>query len=60
MSRFRGEAVALVAGERDAIADLDLADFPITWTELPHVLQPGEAQADGAQLDPRNTVRQHL
>src|SRR5690606_32582800 len=29
--RFRGEAVALVAGEPEAIADLDLDDFPITW-----------------------------
>jgi len=49
-ARFRGEAVALVAGEREAILDLDLADFPIEWTELPHVLQPHEAQADGAKL----------
>jgi aldehyde oxidoreductase len=49
-ARFRGEAVALVAGEREAILDLDLADFPIEWTKLPHVLQPHEAQADGAKL----------
>ncbi|OWK20274.1 hypothetical protein AJ88_32400 [Mesorhizobium amorphae CCBAU 01583] len=49
-SRFRGEAVALVAGEREAILDLDLSDFPIEWTELPHVLQPFEAQAGGAEL----------
>ena len=49
-ARFRGEAVALVAGEREAILDLDLADFPIEWTELPHVLQPHEAQADGVEL----------
>ncbi|RWM89652.1 MAG: aldehyde oxidase [Mesorhizobium sp.] len=49
-SRFRGEAVALVAGEREAILDLDLADFPVRWTELPHVLQPCEAQAGGAKL----------
>ncbi|MBZ9762616.1 molybdopterin-dependent oxidoreductase [Mesorhizobium sp. CA8] len=48
--RMRGEAVALVAGEREAILDLDLTDFPITWTELPHVLQPREAKADGAAL----------
>jgi CO/xanthine dehydrogenase Mo-binding subunit/aerobic-type carbon monoxide dehydrogenase small subunit (CoxS/CutS family) len=47
-ARFRGEAVALVAGERAAVAELDLAKFPVTWTELPHVLQPDEAQADGA------------
>ncbi|WP_254022184.1 molybdopterin-dependent oxidoreductase [Mesorhizobium escarrei] len=49
-SRFRGEAVALVAGEREAILDLDLADFPVRWTELPHFLQPCEAQAGGAKL----------
>jgi CO/xanthine dehydrogenase Mo-binding subunit/aerobic-type carbon monoxide dehydrogenase small subunit (CoxS/CutS family) len=49
-ARLRGEAVALVAGEREAILDLDLQDFPVRWTELPHVLQPGEAQAEGAAL----------
>ncbi|HEV2897710.1 MAG TPA: molybdopterin-dependent oxidoreductase [Pseudaminobacter sp.] len=47
-ARFRGEAVALIAGERAVIADLDLTQFPVTWTELPHVLQPGEAQAEDA------------
>nr|WP_188394001.1 molybdopterin-dependent oxidoreductase [Mesorhizobium sp. SARCC-RB16n] len=49
-ARLRGEAVALVAGEREAILDLDLSDFPIRWTELPHVLQPCDAQAEGAAL----------
>ncbi|RWE27043.1 MAG: 2Fe-2S iron-sulfur cluster binding domain-containing protein [Mesorhizobium sp.] len=49
-ARFRGEAVALVAGEREAILDLDLTDFPIAWTELPHVLQPHEAKAERAAL----------
>ncbi|WP_411908753.1 molybdopterin-dependent oxidoreductase [Mesorhizobium sp. ESP7-2] len=48
--RLRGEAVALVAGEREAILDLDLSDFPIRWIELPHVLQPSDAQAEGAAL----------
>ncbi|AZO26511.1 molybdopterin-dependent oxidoreductase [Mesorhizobium sp. M1B.F.Ca.ET.045.04.1.1] len=47
-ARFRGEAVALVAGEREAILDLDLNGFPVAWTELPHVLQPREAKADDA------------
>ena len=42
--RLRGEAVALMAGERAVSVALDLAQFPVTWTELPHVLQPGEAQ----------------
>ncbi|WP_376702374.1 molybdopterin-dependent oxidoreductase [Mesorhizobium sp. ISC25] len=49
-SRFRGEAVALVAGECEAILDLDLADFPVSWTELPHFLETGEARAGGAPL----------
>lgn len=49
-ARLRGEAVALVAGEREAILDLDLSDFPILWSELPHLLQPCEAQASGARL----------
>lgn len=48
--RLRGEAVALVAGEREAILDLDLTDFPIAWAELPHMLQTGEAKAEGAAL----------
>ncbi|RUT84034.1 MULTISPECIES: molybdopterin-dependent oxidoreductase [unclassified Mesorhizobium] len=49
-ARLRGEAVALVAGEREAMLDLDLSDFPIRWTELPHVLQSCEARAGGAKL----------
>ncbi|TKB35966.1 MAG: aldehyde oxidase, partial [Mesorhizobium sp.] len=32
------------------ILDLDLADFPVSWTELPHFLETGEAQAGGAPL----------
>ena len=49
-ARLRGEAVALVAGEREAILDLDLSDFPIRWSELPQLLEPCEAQASGARL----------
>ncbi|MCA0013757.1 molybdopterin-dependent oxidoreductase [Mesorhizobium sp. B292B1B] len=49
-ARFRGEAVAVVAGEREAMLDLDLSDFPIRWTELPHLSQPCEARAEGAAL----------
>jgi aldehyde oxidoreductase len=47
-ARFRGEAVAIVAGEPKAVACLDLTKFPVTWTELPHLLQPCEADAEGA------------
>jgi CO/xanthine dehydrogenase Mo-binding subunit/aerobic-type carbon monoxide dehydrogenase small subunit (CoxS/CutS family) len=49
-ARFRGEAVAIIAGEPAAIADLDPEDFPIIWTELAHALHPGAARADGAEL----------
>jgi aldehyde oxidoreductase len=43
VARFRGEAVALVAGERDAVAALDLARFPVTFEERPHVLDVAAA-----------------
>ena len=49
-ARFRGEAVALVAAERTAALTLDLSTFPIAWTEVAHVLLPGDAQAAGAAL----------
>jgi CO/xanthine dehydrogenase Mo-binding subunit/aerobic-type carbon monoxide dehydrogenase small subunit (CoxS/CutS family) len=32
-ARFRGEAVAAVVGEAEAIEGLDLAKFPVTWEE---------------------------
>ncbi len=47
-ARFRGEAVAAIAGEAAAMAALDLDDFPVTWTERPAYLHPQEAEADGA------------
>ncbi|MGZ4822035.1 MAG: molybdopterin-dependent oxidoreductase [Terriglobales bacterium] len=34
-ARFRGEAVAAVVGESEAIEALDLANFPVTWEQLP-------------------------
>jgi CO/xanthine dehydrogenase Mo-binding subunit/aerobic-type carbon monoxide dehydrogenase small subunit (CoxS/CutS family) len=37
-TRFRGEAVAAVVGERAAVEALDLAAFPVAWEEHPHVL----------------------
>ncbi|MEM7188779.1 MAG: molybdopterin cofactor-binding domain-containing protein [Pseudomonadota bacterium] len=36
--RFRGEPVALVVGEPDVIEALDLGDFPVCWTPMPHSL----------------------
>lgn len=49
-ARFRGEAVAIIAGEATAIAALDLSAFPIEWTELPALLDTDAAQADDAKL----------
>ena len=34
-ARFRGEAVAAVVGEAEAIEALSLANFPVVWEELP-------------------------
>jgi len=48
--RFRGEAIAIVAGERDAIFDLDLSEFPVTWTERPPMLEPCKAREAGSLL----------
>jgi aldehyde oxidoreductase len=48
-ARFRGEAVAMVAGEPSEVLALDLADFPVTWTELPALGTPEEAQRPHAQ-----------
>ncbi|QPC86135.1 molybdopterin-dependent oxidoreductase [Mesorhizobium sp. NBSH29] len=53
VARFRGEAVAIIAGERPAMASLDLSRFPIVWTERPHTLDPVRAvQDDCVQLHP--------
>jgi CO/xanthine dehydrogenase Mo-binding subunit/aerobic-type carbon monoxide dehydrogenase small subunit (CoxS/CutS family) len=49
-ARFRGEAVALAAGEPAVIAGLDLSDFPIDWTVLPHTLDCASAEAGGAPV----------
>ena len=34
-TRFRGEAVAAVVGEVEAVEELDTAEFPMSWEELP-------------------------
>lgn len=46
--RMRGEAVAAIAGEREAIEALDLEDFPIDWTPDDALMHPAEARAEGA------------
>jgi aldehyde oxidoreductase len=48
-ARFRGECVAVVAFE--PCADPDLSAFPITWTPLPALATPDEAET-GPRLHP--------
>ena len=43
-TKFRGEAVAIVAGPHAAMDGLDLEGFPIEWDVLEPVLTPTEAQ----------------
>ncbi len=47
-TRFRGEAVAAVVGEPDAVASLDLTKFPIEWRELPALTSMDAALAPDA------------
>ena len=50
-ARFRGEAVALIVGEPDAIDTCDLASFPITWTPKEAVMDTDSAKKpQAAQL----------
>ena len=51
--RYRGEPVALVVGDRGPVEALDLSDFPVTWTALPHQLTPAASFGeDAANLHP--------
>src|SRR5690606_24101726 len=47
-ARFRGEAVAAVVGEPEAVEALDMAAFPVSWEELPALLTIDAATADNA------------
>jgi CO/xanthine dehydrogenase Mo-binding subunit/aerobic-type carbon monoxide dehydrogenase small subunit (CoxS/CutS family) len=47
-ARFRGEAVAAVVGETDALEALDLAEFPVRWEESPALKTIDEALAADA------------
>jgi aldehyde oxidoreductase len=49
-ARFRGEAVAGLVGEAEAIEALDPASFPVTWEELPALRSIEAALAPGARL----------
>ena len=48
--RFRGEAVAAVAGEADAMAALNLDDFPVEWEPRPAAVTMAEATSEDAAL----------
>ncbi len=48
-ARFRGEAVAAVVGEAEAIEALDLASFPVTWEPLPALTTIAAALAPDAE-----------
>ncbi len=47
-ARFRGEAVAAIAGDPGALEALDPASFPVKWDELPPLKTVAEALAAGA------------
>ncbi|MBO9472270.1 molybdopterin-dependent oxidoreductase [Shimia sp. R10_1] len=46
--RFTGEAVALVAGRREAVLALDFAKAPVRWTPGSALLEVQKARAEGA------------
>jgi aldehyde oxidoreductase len=47
-ARFRGEAVAAVVGEAEAVEALDLGGFPVSWEELPALKEIDEALSPDA------------
>ncbi|WP_069300211.1 molybdopterin-dependent oxidoreductase [Neptunicoccus sediminis] len=47
-TRFRGEAVAAVVGTPELMARFDPEDFPVTWQELPAVMDCATAMANDA------------
>jgi len=48
-ARFRGEAVAAVVGEAEAIEALDYANFPVAWEQLPVLTTIAAALAPDAE-----------
>jgi aldehyde oxidoreductase len=47
-ARFRGEAVAAVVGQTDALEALDPSEFPVRWEELPPLKTIDDALATDA------------
>lgn len=50
VARFIGEAVAAVVYDQSECDGLTLAEFPIEWSQLPALLTPEQATAEGAEL----------
>ena len=46
-ARFKGEAVAAIVGFPEFINSFLVEEFPITWTELPSVLEMEDAEKEG-------------
>ncbi len=64
-ARFRGDIVAAIVGERDALARLSPDDGPFDWTPLPPLTDAARAADDGVRaIDPRRSgnvaMRAHL
>jgi len=58
-ARFRGEAVAIVVGEQEAVEAFETASFPVTWEEQPPLMTIDAALAPDASLihaDRKNNV----
>ena len=57
---FKGEAVAAVVGEADAIRELDPLTFPVTWEPLDAAMTPEEALEEESHFiqpaRPKNTL----
>ncbi len=61
-TRFRGEAVAAVAGSAEAIERFDPRSFPVAFNELPHLATIDAALREGAGLihaNRRNNILVH-
>ncbi|RPH42605.1 MAG: aldehyde oxidase, partial [Burkholderiales bacterium] len=48
LARFRGEAVLVLAGERDVLEAISPSELPIEWTVLPALETPADALAADA------------
>lgn len=48
-ARYRGEGVAAIVGETEAVEVLDLREYPVTWEELPAIQSIDHALAADAE-----------